>query len=222
MKEYYDNPTLVNTTYRKIELKLLNALDDIVSFSGTPQYYTIGFVDIVNSTNITAKLSFENASMYYSTFLNSMSVIVKASGGIVVKNIGDGLMFCFQENQKFQDKRILTKTLDCGLNMISARELVNEKVSLLDLPELNYRVSADYGCILVADSKTSFNKDLFGSPVNTCYKINHLAYPNTMVVGQNFLKYSSCNNEFVFQKISTCIMLAKERYEIFEVNRKVF
>jgi len=219
VKEDIKKQSLVYTSYHNIESKLLNALDDIVSFSGTPQYFAVGSIDIVNSTNITAKLSFENTSLFYSIFLNSMSVIVKACGGVVVKNIGDGLMFYFQENQNSSDKHIFINMLECGLNMLYARDMINEKLLYLDLPELNYRVSADYGGIMAADSKTSFNKDLFGSPVNTCYKINKLAYPNTMVIGQNFFKHGKSIYGYDLQKINTCILLAKERYEVYEVKR---
>lgn len=213
------NKQLVESAYSKIESRLLNSLDDIVSFSGTQQYFAIGFVDIVNSSNITASLSFDKASMYYSTFLNSMSVIVKTSGGVVVKNIGDGLMFSFQENQNSSNNHIFRNILECGLHMIRARDIINEKLAYFELPELNYRVSADYGYILVADSKTSFNKDLFGSPVNTCYKINSLAYPNTMVIGQNLHHHGQSITGYDLKKIDTCILLAKERYQVYEVNR---
>lgn len=209
----------VESSYSRIESRLLNSLDDIVSFSGIQQYFAVGFVDIVNSSNITASLSFDKASLYYSTFLNSMSVIVKASGGMVVKNIGDGLMFSFQEHHNSSNNHIFRNILDCGLNMIKARDMINEKLEYFDLPELNYRVSADYGYILVADSKTSFNKDLFGSPVNTCYKINNLAYPNTMVIGQNLHQHGKSINGYTLKKINTCIMFAKERYHVFEVNK---
>jgi adenylate cyclase len=219
VKENIKKQSLEDISYNSIESKLLNALDDVVSFSGTPQYFAVGFVDIVNSTNITATLSFESASLFYSTFLNSMSVIVKASGGVVVKNIGDGLMFYFQETQNSSNKNIFSNILECGLNMITARDVINERLLYFDLPELNYRISADYGCILMADTKTSFNKDLFGSPVNTCYKINNLAYPNTMVIGQNFFKRAQSIKEYVFQKINTCILLAKQRYEVYEIKR---
>jgi adenylate cyclase len=224
MQENIKNLSLVDTSYANIESKIFNALDDIVSFSGTQQYFAIGFVDIVNSTNITANLSFEKASLYYSTFLNSMSVIVKACRGVVVKNVGDGLMFCFQENQNSSDKHVFANILECGLNMIQARDIINERLLYFELPELNYRISADYGCILVADSKTSFNIDLFGSPVNTCYKINNLAYPNSMVIGQNLYQYGRSIKGYDIQKISTCILLANKRYHVYKVrriNRKV-
>jgi adenylate cyclase len=205
--------------FRNVESKILNALDDIVSFSGTPQFYVIGFVDMVNSSNITATLSFKKASLYYSTFLNSMSIIVKACGGIVVKNIGDSLMFCFQRDEGSSKNTSFNKILDCGMNMIYARDLINQRLMDYGLPELNYRISADYGCILVADSKTSFNRDLFGSPVNTSSRINPLAYPNTMVIGQKLYQHVKTRKGFEFNKTFSCILMANKRYEVYEVKK---
>jgi adenylate cyclase len=210
---------LADASFRKIESKILNALDDFVSFSGIPEYYIIGFVDIVNSSNITAKLSFKKASLYYSIFLNSMSVIVKACDGLVIKNIGDCLMFHFKINNNLSKKDSFSKVLDCGMNMINARDLINERLLQYELPELNYRISADYGCILVADSKTSFNQDLFGSPVNICSMINPLAFPNSMVIGQELYKNVKSQKGYEFNKINPCLILAKKRYEVYEVKK---
>ncbi len=221
MKEEIQNQTIVDTIYRNIESKLSNALDDIVSFSGIRETFAVGFVDIVNSTNITARLSQDKASLYYSTFLNSMSVIVKACGGVVIKNIGDGLMFSFQEIPNDSKNKIFVNMLECGLNMVYRREMINEKLAQVDLPEINYRISADYGSLLVADSKTSFNKDLFGTPVNSSYKINHAAYPNSMVIGQNLYQNLQDLEGYDFRKVDACILLANKKYEVYEVNRSL-
>ena len=105
------------------------------------------------------------------------------------------------------------------MNMFDAREIINERLLDYNLPELNYRISADYGCILVADSKTSFNKDLFGSPVNTCARINPLAFPNTMVIGQELYQHVKTHKGYEFNEIDPCILLAKKRYQIYEVKR---
>jgi len=40
------------------------------------------------------------------------------------------------------------------------------------LPSLDYRISADYGIVQVARSKSLQCDDLFGSTVNVCAKIN--------------------------------------------------
>ena len=219
MKEDFQQQELVNNSYCNITSKLRNTLDEVVSFSGIPQYFAVGFVDIVNSTNITANLSLKKACLYYSEFLNSMSIIVKASYGIVIKNIGDSLMFYFHENKSYTNNQSFGNIIRCGMNMINARDVINERLLYFDLPELNYRISADYGCMLIANSKTSFNKDLFGSPVNTCARINPLAFPNTMVIGQNLYQHLKSNKEYDFEKINTCILLAKKRYDVYKVKK---
>ena len=221
MNEDINQQVLEDSVSRNIESKLRNALDDMVSFSGIPQYFAVGFVDIVNSTNITARLSHDKASLYYSIFLNSMSVVINAFGGVVVKNIGDGLMFSFQENQNFSKNKIFVDILESGLNMIYARDLINERLWKLGLPELNYRVSADYGRLLVADSKTSFNKDLFGTPVNSSYKINRVANPNSMVIGQNLYCYVESFNRYNFREVNPGVLLASKKYDVHEVNIQI-
>ena len=219
MSEDSQQQELVYNSDCNIKSKLRNVLDEVVSFSGVPQYFAVGFVDIVNSTNITANLSLKKASLYYSTFLNSMSIIVKASDGIVMKNIGDSLMFYFHGNKNYTNNQSFANIVECGMNMINVRDVINERLFYFDLPELNYRISADYGCVLVADSKTTFDKDLFGSPVNTCARINHLAFPNTMVIGQNLYQQLKFNKLYDFEKINTCILLAKKRYDVYEVKK---
>ena len=206
---------------RKKMAKNINLLNTIVSFTKKPQYFAVGIVDIVNSTNITANLPLSDSGFYYSIFLNSIADIVKKSGGNVIKNIGDSLLFSFQEYQNSSDSKKLIKMLECGMGMIDAHNAINERLLYFDLPEINYRVSADYGCVLVADTKLSSSKDLFGSPVNTCSKINHKALPNTMVIGCNLHEQVKSNKKFHFEKINSCIILGNTKYGIYEVERRI-
>lgn len=221
MKDDVQKQVLVNAEYHNSDTNFLNPFADLVSFEKNPQYFSVGVVDIVNSTNITANLSLKDASLYYSIFLNSMADIVKRTDGRVIKNIGDSLLFSFQKYQDSSNSKKLDKILECGLNMIDARDAINERLLHFELPELNYRVSADYGCLLVADTKISFSKDLFGSPVNTCSKINRKTIPNTMVIGQNLQQHVKPNKKYHLEKINTYVLLAKKRYDIYKVERKV-
>lgn len=196
-----------------------NTSDSLVTFSKKPQYLSIGIVDIVNSTNITANLSLKDSGFYYSIFLNSMADIVRKLDGIVIKNIGDSLMFSFQKNQNLMDNGNLNKMLECGLNMIDAHNTINERLLYFDLPEISYRVSADYGPMLVAHTKISPIKDLFGIPVNSCSKINHKALPNTMLIGRSLYKQVKLSKNFNFKKIDSYILLANKRYGIYKTER---
>jgi hypothetical protein len=87
--------------------------------------------------------------------------------------------------------------------MISANPIVNAKLQKEDgLPNLSYRISANYGRVEVATSLTSATEDLFGPTVNFA-KINSKAEPNGMVVGNNSFQVAknSCGDNYHFNKI---------------------
>lgn len=220
MKKNIQKQVLDNARDHKNNEKVTSS-DHLVSFGKKPQYFSVGIVDIVNSTNIMANLSLKDSGFYYSIFLNSMADIIRKSGGHVIKNLGDSLLFSFQESQDSLNSKKLHKILECGLNMIDVHNTINERLLYFELPEISYRVSADYGCMLVADTETSSGKDLFGSPVNTCSKINHKARPNTMLVGKNLYKHVKSNKNFCFKKINSCILLANKRYDIYKIERRI-
>jgi len=65
-----------------------------IRFSGDSIKSCVGFIDLVDSTKNTITMEgLDYIRRYYSTFINSVSTIVKSSNGRVVKNIGDCLLF---------------------------------------------------------------------------------------------------------------------------------
>ena len=93
---------------------------------------------------------------------------------------------------------------ECGLTMISVNPIVNAKLQKEEgLPNLSYRISADYGRVEVAKSLTSTSEDLFGPTVNLCAKINSKAEPNGMVIGNNLYQVTKAkfDDHYHFNKI---------------------
>jgi hypothetical protein len=93
---------------------------------------------------------------------------------------------------------------ECGLTMISVNPIVNAKLQKEEgLPNLSYRISADYGRVEVAKSLTSTSGDLFGPTVNLCAKINSRAEPNGMVIGNNLYQVTKgkFDDDYLFNKI---------------------
>jgi class 3 adenylate cyclase len=80
------------------------------------------------------------------------------------------------------------------MTILSANSIINSKLVEEDLPSISYRISADYGTVELATSATSNSVDIFGSTVNTCAKINDLASPNEMVIGQDLYEVLSIHN----------------------------
>ena len=77
------------------DLELEDNVTDMITFEHTYQNYFVGVVDVVNSTQNIAQLSRDNASTYYSVFLNTVGYVIQNNGGKIVKNIGDGILFYF-------------------------------------------------------------------------------------------------------------------------------
>jgi class 3 adenylate cyclase len=186
----------LNNTKSELAKYLKSTLYNEITFSGNYKSCCVGIVDAVNSTNTTAKLVNGKLCEYYSIFLNAMAVITKEFGGVVVKNVGDSLLYYFPRTSEGYSKAALKDALECSMTMIESHTIINEKMQAEDLPSVNYRISVDYGNVMIAKSLNIINDDVFGSTVNICAKINSKAPPNSIVIGgdlhqivKNFIGY---------------------------------
>lgn len=177
--------------------RLENRLEDVVSFSGTHQNYCVGIVDMVGSTKISAHLSKEKMTQYYGLFLNGMAMIAKDHGAQVVKSIGDSLLFYFPKTADYKSEHFVCP-LKCAISMIECRDVINAKMKEHGLPSVKYRVSMDFGTVMLANSVASSNDDIFGSTVNVCSKINRIAKPNGIVIGSDMYQIVKNFDEFAF------------------------
>jgi CheY-like chemotaxis protein len=147
-------------------------------------YYCVCIVDMVNSSQITAKIADGNKiRKYYEIFLNAMAALAKNFGAKVIKNVGDALLFYFPDTSDTGNVTAFKEVLECCTAIIAAHEFINIRLEAEALPPVNYRISADYGRVEVATTVTSGTEDLFGPTVNMCAKINSLAKPNGIVIG---------------------------------------
>jgi len=169
-----------NTRYVR---RLKESLYEEISFSGSYKSCCVGIVDIINSTNTTTKLVNEKLCRYYSIFLNAMAVIVTEFDGIVVKNIGDSLLYYFPKTSESINRSAFIDMLECSIAMIESHAIINQMMCEENLPVVDYRISIDYGNVMIAKSSNSLNEDIFGSTVNLCAKMNPMATPNSIVIG---------------------------------------
>ena len=195
------------------------ALNEVISFSETYKSYCVGIVDIVNSTRITSILNKSKMCQYYSIFLNSMASTIRENGGVVVKNIGDSLLYYFPKTSDTTDRQSFIDSLECGMSMIDAHGIVNSKMRADGLPCVNYRISSDHGMIMTAKSSNSFNEDIFGPTVNLCSKINPCANPNSMVIGGDLYQIVRSFEQYRFESIFAYHNGLKVQYPVYSVKR---
>jgi two-component system, OmpR family, response regulator ChvI len=176
-----------------------------VSFARS-ENYCICIVDIVGSTQLTAKIyKSEKIGRFYSTFINAIAGIIKRHNGVVIKTVGDGVISYFPNTAKSQAPEAFKDALECCLEMISSRSNINFKLFKEGLPGISYRISLDYGKVEVASSGTSTSWDLFGPTVNFCSKLNKLAPENGVIIGDDLhiiiSSFHSLHGRYHFQQV---------------------
>ena len=196
--------------------RLENRLEDVVSFSGTHQNYCVGIVDMVGSTKASAHLSKEKMTQYYGLFLNGMAMIAKDHGAKVVKSLGDSLLYYFPKTADYKPEHFVCP-LKCAISMIECGDIINDKMKEHGLPSVKYRISMDFGTVMLAHSVASTNDDIFGSTVNICSKINRIATPNGIVIGNDMFQMVKNFDEFAFVADSGLSLGMAIQYPVYKV-----
>jgi class 3 adenylate cyclase len=193
--------------------------DILLQFSDYSEKYCVCMIDIVNSTKITSKLSDSQTSEFYRIFLNSVALIVRNFGGIVVKNIGDALLFYFPIIHSEKELTI-KKCLNCCLALGESHKDIVTKLQKENLPIFDYRTSATFGMVRIARTSTSSVNDIFGATVNRCAKINRTAPANGLIIGEDFYENAKDLDSYTFKKISSDIVSPEHGYTGYIVYRK--
>jgi HAMP domain-containing protein len=193
--------------------------DILLQFSDYSEKYCVCMIDIMNSTKITSKLSDSQTSEFYRIFLNSTALIVRNFGGIVVKNIGDALLFYFPIIHSEKELTI-KKCLNCCLTLGESHKDIVTKLQNENLPIFDYRTSATFGIVRIARTSTSSVNDIFGATVNRCAKINRTAPANGLIIGEEFYENAKALEGYDFKKVESDIVSPEHGYIGYIVSRK--
>jgi len=185
--------------------------DPFMTFSKRYESLCVSMVDIANSSFITASLPLEKTIKYYSLFLNSMAKTAKIFGARVVKNIGDSILFYFPTQIPFH------QVLDCNAAMINLRKPLSHTFRNHGLPEIDYRISSDYGPTLIATCEKTTQEDIFGNSVNMCSKINRLAKKNSIVIGSDLYHLVKEIQRYSFRHTKNYESGFKVKYPVYDV-----
>ena len=189
--------------------------DNMSSFEEIYQNYCVGIVDVVSSSRIISKLSQEKACIYYSVFLNTIGYIAQSHGAKVVKNIGDGVLFYFPKDST----KSLKRALECTTKMLEASEMINKIFLKRKMPKIQYRISLDYGPLMIAKYMTSSCKDIFGPTVNLCAKLNHFASPNGLAIGSDMYQIVKKSKQYRFIEVKEYQSTLKQDYPVYVAEK---
>jgi len=194
------------------------------AFSGDIQKCCVSFVDMVHSTEIIAKISNPaRIRKYYSTFINTIAAIVRRFNAKIIKNTGDCLIYYFPQTFDYSNSYAFKDVIECGLTMIEAHSHINKASNKDKLPDINYRISAEYGNVQMSRSISSTTNDLFGPVMNLCARMNSMASPNGMVIGINLHQIINryYANDYVFEPLKgRSVIGSNETYHIYTVKNK--
>lgn len=196
----------------------MKTADYLVAFSGLAKNYCIGVVDMVSSTKISAEMNEFEWCRYYEIFLNSMAKILPRFGGKVIKNQGDSLLYYFPESSK-RTQFGFTSCIESALTMVDEHDKINGILKKEGLPRMNYRISLDYGKVVIMNSNNSTTPDLIGPPVNMCTKINHIAKTNGIVVGGDLYQNLKHIKDYKYSQREGFSIGFKYSYPVYELTR---
>lgn len=198
--------------------------DEEISVETRSESYCVCIIDIVDSTRITSRISDPKRIMrYYSIFLNTMAAIARGYGARIIKNVGDSLIYYFPETADVTKSSGFKSVLESAITMISSHKQINAKLSEEKLPLVDYRISADYGRVEIAQSSSSMADDFFGSTINLCSKINIKACRNGLVIGGDLYRvlkrsFPDILNAYYFREKGDYSTGIKQSYPIYDVT----
>ena len=123
------------------------------------------FADVCESTAIYESVGDTAALALLNHLFSSFEKVVSAAAGVIVKNLGDGVV-C-----KFRDA-------DAAFRAACAMQEASAKVATAAWPGMKIKIGYNYGPVVLKD------RDVFGDTVNVCARLVALANPAQVLTTQ--------------------------------------
>ena len=183
------------------------------------------YVDLVGSTTMTLELPEDKLAIIISSFSQEMANLIKIHRGMTLKFVGDAVIGYFVVD----DNSLLAcdNAVSCAKSMITIIEKgINPILNQYDYPDLLVKIGIDFGQSIIVrygNNPDTSHVDLMGPAMNIASKIQALARPNQILVGEDvhhrlhpatqelFKKIVWKNNEWKYRSRTT-----GEIYQVFE------
>jgi len=185
------------------------------------------YVDLVGSTTMTLELPAEKLATIISSFSQEMASVIRQHKGLVLKFVGDAVIGYF--NAEDNTLLVSDNAVNCAKSMITVIEKgINPILNQYDYPDLMVKIGVDYGQSIVVrygSNETTSHVDLMGPVMNISSKIQAMAKPNQILIGQdvyqrihpttqkNFKEMIWNKDEWKFRS-----RLTGEVYKVYEYN----
>lgn len=145
------------------------------------------YVDLVGSTQMALELPTEKIAIIISSFAQEMASVIHQHEGYVLKFVGDAVVgyFVAEENSL----RASDHAVNCAESMITViKKGINPILNQYDYPDLRAKIGIDYGQNMVVrygiDAQKS-HVDIIGPAMNIAAKIQSMAKPNQILIGDD-------------------------------------
>ncbi|MGA9743811.1 MAG: hypothetical protein WBQ16_04280 [Nitrososphaeraceae archaeon] len=164
----------------------------------------------------------ERIREFYSTFINTIGQIIVQHKGKILPTV-DGLMSYFPQTKDLTKVAAIKDVLECCLQQIGRRQFLSIELSHKELPKISYRVTADFGEVLL-DTRISKSTE-FAFTVPLISKIGGKMPTNAVVLGKDL--YEKINSlprldeEYTFEAIGEYIDTRREGpYSLYSLSRR--
>jgi class 3 adenylate cyclase len=144
------------------------------------------YIDLVGSTSIILKLPKEKFSKVITTLAQEMAYVIKRHEGFVLKFVGDAVIGYFIDHNS---KPSADRAVSCAESMIKVMKLgINPILKKSGLPELKIKIGMNYGeatVVLYGNDVKNSHVDLIGPALNIGAKIQNLASPDQILIGDD-------------------------------------
>ncbi len=176
LKKGYEYSGIIDESDQFLRKNVFSKLDMVVLY-----------VDLVGSTTMTLEMPEEKIAIIISSFSQEMASVIRQHNGYVLKFVGDAVIGYFVgENNGLLAS---DNAVSCAKSMISIiQKGINPILNQYDYPDLMVKIGVDFGQNIIvrygADVKNS-HVDLMGPAMNIASKIQNMAKPNQILIGDD-------------------------------------
>jgi class 3 adenylate cyclase len=199
------------------KLRESQQLQFLLEYSEVPEKHVVCFIDLVNSTETVSRITSEKMVRYYEIFLNYVAQMAESFDAHIIKNLGDSVLFYFPENKK-KNLVFFENCINCCINIVNKKSEMNSKMAEENLPNVNYRVSVDYGDVLLGKVSTSYVDDIIGEPVDRCQDLNHLGISDELIIGEKLYNELNSSIEYKFSKHNKSTEVFNDEYQAYLIK----
>lgn len=190
--------------------------DEGAMLSPKEKEVTILFVDIVNFTPLSERLSPKEVSQLLNQFFREMNDIIFAYRGTLDKYMGDAIMAIFGAPIEREDDA--DRAIYAALNMRRALFKMNKTME----PDriFDIRIGINSGRVVAGNlgSPKRMDYTVIGDVVNTASRLEKIAQPNQILIGE--ATFNAVKNSFHIQKVGKKTVKGKTRavtvYEVLD------